>query len=245
MGEAIITRRSAGVGADAFAFIVVTYSGGTCTCTNGSKTLTHSGGGVQAFGVDQAGTWTVTATETYTSDTKTVTISQKGEIKEITLTYTYTLFNNGVVNNISWVTAGNSSCKVGSTLYLFANHNYSGGTKSLAAISTANKIDLTNYKTLYFTVSSASCSGTSYYNYSRGGVSSNTGEGSTASNAGSFSTYSTICGRGDSFSSSKTISVDIKGYGSMHVKIAGEANDNGISGTAQTIATITKVWATS
>lgn len=246
MGEAIITRRGAsnGVDSDAFAFIIVTYSGGTCTCTNGTETLTHSGGGTYSFGVDQAGTYTVTATETYSSDTKSVTISQKGEIKEVTLTYTYTLFDNGVVNGIPWISSGRSA--IGSTIYVFADALYGDdSTCWLAHASTQNKVDLTNYNTLYFTVSNALCDGTSYENYSRAGVSNNNAVGSRYGNAGNLTSYVTVCSRDSEYRTTRTLSVNISSAGNVYVKIAAEADDNGVTGSAWSYATITKIWATS
>ena len=63
-----------------YAVIGVTYpSGSTCTCTNGSKTLTAKDTtGKALFVIPSAGTWTVKAVSGSKSKSKTVSITAEG-----------------------------------------------------------------------------------------------------------------------------------------------------------------------
>ena len=87
-----------------YAVIGVTYpSGSTCTCTNGSKTLTAKNtSGKAIFVIPSAGTWTVTAVSGSKSTSKTVSITAEGQVATVTLTYELILFNNGVVSGYAW-----------------------------------------------------------------------------------------------------------------------------------------------
>lgn len=86
------------------AFIKVTYKTGTCTCTNGKKTYTHSGGGTATFEVNAKGSWTVKATYGSVSASQSVTISSRNETKSVTLVYKLDLYNAG--NQCTSVTGG-------------------------------------------------------------------------------------------------------------------------------------------
>ena len=94
---------SSGIG-KIYAVIGVTYpSGSTCTCTNGSKTLTAKNtSGKAIFVIPSAGTWTVTAVSGSKSTSKTVSITAEGQVATVTLTYELILFNNGVVSGYAW-----------------------------------------------------------------------------------------------------------------------------------------------
>ena len=83
-----------------YAVIGVTYpSGATCTCTNGSKTLTAKDTtGKALFVIPSAGTWTVKAVKGSKSKSKAVSITAEGQVKTVTLAYELVLFNNGVVS---------------------------------------------------------------------------------------------------------------------------------------------------
>lgn len=87
-----------------YAVIGVTYpSGSTCTCTNGSKTLTAKDtSGKAIFVIPSAGTWTVTAVSSSKSTSKTVSITAEGQVATVTLSYELVLFNNGVVSGYAW-----------------------------------------------------------------------------------------------------------------------------------------------
>lgn len=83
--------------AKAFAVIGVTYpSGSTCTCTNGSKTLTAKDtSGKAIFVIPSAGTWTVKAVSGSKSTSKTVSITAEGQAETVTLTYEFFIFKSG------------------------------------------------------------------------------------------------------------------------------------------------------
>ena len=97
-----------------FAVIGVTYpAGSTCTCTNGSKTLTAKGtSGKAIFVIPSAGTWTVTAVSGSKSKSKEISITAEGQVETVTLTYAFFIFESGsgltsgysiesIVNNIT------------------------------------------------------------------------------------------------------------------------------------------------
>lgn len=94
---------SSGIG-KIYAVIGVTYpSGSTCTCTNGSKTLTAKNtSGKAIFVIPSAGTWTVTAVSGSKSTSEAVSITAEGQVATVTLSYELVLFNNGVVSGYAW-----------------------------------------------------------------------------------------------------------------------------------------------
>ena len=87
---------SSGIG-KIYAIIGVTYpSGSTCTCTNGSKTLTAKNtSGKAIFVIPSAGTWTVKAVKGSKSKSKAVTITAEGQVETVELTYELYIFKNG------------------------------------------------------------------------------------------------------------------------------------------------------
>ena len=80
-----------------YAVIGVTYpSGATCTCTNGSKTLTAKDTtGKALFVIPSAGTWTVKAVKGSKSKSQKVSITAEGQVKSVTLTYDLYIFKSG------------------------------------------------------------------------------------------------------------------------------------------------------
>ena len=80
-----------------YAVIGVTYpSGSTCTCTNGSKTLTAKNtSGKAIFVIPSAGTWTVKAVKGSDSASKAVSITAEGQVETVELTYGLYIFKNG------------------------------------------------------------------------------------------------------------------------------------------------------
>ena len=80
-----------------YAVIGVTYpSGSTCTCTNGSKTLTAKNtSGKALFVIPSAGTWTVTAVKGSKSKSKAVSITAEGQVETVELTYEFYVFESG------------------------------------------------------------------------------------------------------------------------------------------------------
>lgn len=87
MSESFICRRG-GVGTP-FAVIGVTYpEGSTCTCSDGTKTLTAKGtSGRAMFSVPTTGTWTVSYTNGTDTASEDVSITAKGQVETVVLTY--------------------------------------------------------------------------------------------------------------------------------------------------------------
>lgn len=81
-----------------YAVISVTYpSGSTCTCTNGSTTLTAKDTtGKALFAIPSTGTWTVKAVKGSKSKSKAVSITAKGQVATVTLTYELYIFKSGL-----------------------------------------------------------------------------------------------------------------------------------------------------
>ena len=109
-----------------YAVIGVTYpSGATCTCTNGSKTLTAKDTtGKALFVIPSAGTWTVKAVKGSKSKSKAVSITAEGQVATVTLTYELYIFKSG-----SGLTAGYSVAGSGGNVSN-ANISWSGDSSS-------------------------------------------------------------------------------------------------------------------
>ena len=135
----------------AFAIISVTYpAGSVCTCTDGMKTLTlKDTSGLGIFLIPYAATWTVSCTDGTDTASKAVSITTDGQSKSITLTYSLVLFDNGSYADETggWTDIENN------TLYKSV---YGGSSfqDTLGYLSTVNSINLSDYSTLYFVVSS-------------------------------------------------------------------------------------------
>lgn len=130
-----------------YAVIGVTYpSGATCTCTNGSKTLTAKDTtGKALFVIPSAGTWTVKAVKGSKSKSKAVSITAEGQVETVTLTYELYIFKSG-----SGLTAGYSVAGSGgnvSNANISWSGNYDGGGISMY-IKPA--VSLNNYTKLCF-----------------------------------------------------------------------------------------------
>lgn len=150
-----------------YAVIGVTYpSGSTCTCTNGSKTLTAKGtGGKAIFVIPSAGTWTVKAVSGSKSTSKTVSITAEGQVETVTLMFETILFdggdNTGVTGGWTYTITDNGygddsvrgdNLTVGTTLYWLPGRGWNaGGTdqKNRSGYArTKKKIDVTNYSAI-------------------------------------------------------------------------------------------------
>lgn len=104
MSESFICRRG-GVGTP-FAVIGGTYpEGSTCTCSDGTKTLTAKGTSGQAmFNIPSTGTWTVSCTDGTDSASEDVSITAKGQVETVDLAYGHFLYRYG--NEFSTETGG-------------------------------------------------------------------------------------------------------------------------------------------
>lgn len=137
-----------------YAVIGVTYpSGATCTCTNGSKTLTAKDTtGKALFVIPSAGTWTVKAVKGSKSASKAVSITTKGQVETATLMFETILFDNGIIGDIKW-----NASKVDNATYCtnsvsdvihLSGMVYDNGTSLVVPSATrgiSSAIDLTNY----------------------------------------------------------------------------------------------------
>lgn len=96
-----------GGGTKPYAVIGVTYpSGSTCTCTNGSKTLTAKDTtGKALFVIPSAGTWTVKAVSGSKSKSKAVSITAEGQVETVVLMFEAILWEAGADQNTS-ITGG-------------------------------------------------------------------------------------------------------------------------------------------
>lgn len=147
MGECFIIRRGGGT-SKAYAVIGVTYpAGSTCTCTDGTKTLTlknTSGQGI--FIIPYAATWTVTATDGTNTKSESVEITTEGQSASVTLSYRYYLFKEGEGVADNWGTAGNGDLvqKNDNAIAIKSTEGYGGNNNYKAYI----RADLTKYKAL-------------------------------------------------------------------------------------------------
>lgn len=140
-----------------YAVIGVTYpSGATCTCTNGSKTLTAKDTtGKALFVIPFAGTWTVKAVKGSKSKSKAVSITAKGQVATVTLSYDLVLFNNGVVSGYAWNSSnfdsGYGDAKVSNGLIYLYGYTWDNNISlqpGWGEIGISSAIDLSDYSTL-------------------------------------------------------------------------------------------------
>ena len=150
-------------GAKAFAVIGVTYpAGSVCTCTDGTKTLTLKDTSGQGFFlIPYAAAWTVTATDGTNTKAQSVEITSKGQSESVTLTYQLYLFNNGVVNNITWDANSEefrASSSVSSTITLSATSAWDGDVFRSSSVKrgTSAAHNLSEYTTLNVNMKSIS-----------------------------------------------------------------------------------------
>lgn len=82
---------------DIYAIIAVTYpAGSTCTCSDGTTTLTaRDTSGKALFNVPSAGTWTVSCTDGSSTVSKSVTITATGQVESVSLYFLLWLYNKG------------------------------------------------------------------------------------------------------------------------------------------------------
>lgn len=150
MGEAFITRRG-GSSAKAYAAIGVTYpAGSTCTCTNGSKTLTAKDtSGKAMFIIPTKGTWMVKAVKGSQSASKAVSITAEGQVETVTLMFKLYLFTSGegVVDDWTPLYGGYTNAAVTSEK-MTLNGGEAPYYSTTAAVTSNNAIDLSGYSKL-------------------------------------------------------------------------------------------------
>ena len=131
-----------------YACIGVTYpSGSTCTCTNGTKTLTAKDTtGTALFVIPSAGTWTVTAVNGSQSASKSVNITTEGQVESVTLSFELVLFENGTLSTLAGSVKGNRVSVSSSAITTIFDYYSIGDWYFTKAISFAD------YKTLKITM---------------------------------------------------------------------------------------------
>lgn len=155
---------------NAYAIISVEYpAGSTVTCTNTATGKTYKAGntyGAWAFGVNSAGTWTVTATKDSQSKIVNVDITEQGQGFAVTISYNLTLFENGrgVVYSgnfeqaytvtYSYLTIDENIIKINDT------NGY--GLKNESTVKTTVPINLTPFTQLVFKASHIGSAGSQY-----------------------------------------------------------------------------------
>lgn len=132
------------------ATINVTYpTGSTCTCSDGTTTLSAPDtSGIWACVVPNVGTWTVNSTDGDKSKSAEVVITADGQTESVTLLYITYLFKNG--ETYDSLTGGWTGV-IDSEKQALQLHADAGKT---AGVWTKNKIDLTNFSTVSATTSS-------------------------------------------------------------------------------------------
>lgn len=169
MSECFICRRG-GVGTP-FAVIGVTYpEGSTCTCSDGTKTLTAKGtSGRAIFNIPYAATWTVSCTNGTDTASQDVSITAEGQSESVALLYELYLFDNG--EQYTDTTGGwgsnsenknNTKFEIGNTLRIYST---SDSGRALTTLCTANKLNLSAFETVKFDLESThdASSGTPYF----------------------------------------------------------------------------------
>ena len=151
-------------GARLRAVIAVTYpEGSVCTCSNGTKTLkARDTSGKALFNVS-TGTWTVTATDGSRTTSNTVSITGEGQSESVALHYTWYLYHQGdLCKDVTggWVKTGTGGSLTfnNNSMTLVANQP-----QATTLASTANKVNLSDKSTLYFTLKSATSDATQGY----------------------------------------------------------------------------------
>lgn len=157
-----------------YAVIRVTYpSGSTCTCTSGSTTLkAKDTTGTELFIITAKGTWTVKAVKGSQSASKAVSITAERQVATVSLAFELVLFKNGAYQNIG---SFNNATITSGNLVMTASGNDGAGGPIHRTFVTDVKLDLTNYKTLTFSLAEFTIN-SSYAAYRKVwlGVSSNT-----------------------------------------------------------------------
>lgn len=223
MGEAFLVRR--GGSSKLFAIISVSYpAGSVCTCTMGSKVLkAKNTSGKALFNVPALGTWTVSCTDGSNTASKDVSITTEGQNESVKLSYFTYYYNKG--DQCTEVTGG----------WIKTTRNGSGGSLAFNQASmtlyanayqvrvnaaTKNGVDLTNIKTLYFSVKSATTYGTQGYPQ----ILISTRNDPDSANTGDYVARKTL----SASSSFSEVSIDVSALtGSFYIVFTGLNGDSG------------------
>lgn len=151
MGNSIVTSK-------VYAVIGVTYpSGSTCTCTNGTLTLTAKDTtGKALFVIPSAGTWTVKAVKGSQRASKTVSITAEGQVATVTLSYELYLFSGSETWTLKQRINGYGAVTTSNNTLTLTGSMVSSGSAALYACSAfyPSKVAKGEYSTLKVTISS-------------------------------------------------------------------------------------------
>lgn len=235
MGEAFIVRRGGGI---PYAIIGVTYpSGSTCTCTNGSKTLTAKDtSGKAIFVIPSAGTWTVKAVKGSQSASKAVSITVEGQVATVVLTYELVIYNAGSFGKNSNGTAfdaknsddNNVSSITKNSTYML----WECGANAYCIFYINPKVSCAGYQTLKISVTNAS----TVIDSDDAGIGKFGLKSNNNADSSGFVAKTTFT----SLSGSQTLSLDVSNVGTTAYYIAmqfGTPTNNGSFS-----ARVTKIW---
>ena len=180
----------------AFAVISVTYpAGSVCTCSDGTKTLSLKDTSGQGFFlIPYAGTWIVTATDGTNTKSESVEITSEGQSESVVLNYQLVLFDNGIVNNITWDAVKQPQMAISgvSSVIEVGGSGYDDGISAIYPMGlrgTTNAINLSTYETLKVTVLNTSGTGSLKVGIGSTAVQNDILSGDISSVAGSTSTF--------------------------------------------------------
>lgn len=234
-GEVFLMGR--GLASKPYAVIGVTYpSGSTCTCTNGSKTLTAKDTtGKALFVIPSAGTWTVKAVKGSQSASKAVSITAEGQVATVVLAYELVIYDAGSFGkNTDGTTfdAKNSDDNNASSITKnSADMLWECGENAWCIFYINPKVSCAGYKTLKISVTNASTVIDSGEGEGRWGLKSNnnyTTDGFVAQT--NFT----------SLSGSQTLSLDVSNVGATAYYIAMQFGTPVNTGSFS--ARVTKIW---
>lgn len=226
-----------GVGASKpYAIIGVTYPfGSTCTCTNGTRTLTAKDTtGKALFVIPAAGTWTVKAVKGSQSASKAVKITAEGQVATVVLAYEFVIYEAGSFGKNSAGTAfdvgsnddNNASSITKNSAYML----WKCGAWAVCTFYITPKFSCAGYKTLKISLTNASTVLDSSSKGSWGLKSSNSYDNNDFVAQTNFT----------SLSGSQTLSLDVSNVGSTAYYIAMYFYT--MQNTGSFSARVTKIW---
>ena len=154
-----------------FALIAANFpAGSTCTCSDGTKTLSAKNtSGKWLFPIPYAGNWTVSATDGTDSASKVVEIAE-GQSVSVTLEYKDYVIHGGVLADGFTINTTTASYEVVDGALVFKSTRASSGNGNIIIDANGQAIDLSNRSSLKFdTEATSPRSGT--LDYVRWGVS--------------------------------------------------------------------------
>lgn len=231
-----------GVGASKpYAIIGVTYPfGSTCTCTNGTRTLTAKDTtGKALFVIPAAGTWTVKAVKGSQSASKAVKITAEGQVATVVLAYELVIYDAGSFGKSSDGTAfdakntddNNASSITKDSAYML----WKCGENAYCTFYINPKVSCAGYKTLKISVTNAS----TVIDSDDAGIGKFGLKSNNNADSSGFAAKTTFT----SLSGSQTLSLDVSNVGSTAYYIALQFGTPALENHAGSFsARVTKIW---